>query len=159
MHPYLGAVQHEDEVRVVVGDQRRLVEPGRCVAGSANPQHNLTPRVPRLYQRVGLCGLFDGQDVLYLHAELAGIEHLRELLQLTPLCPRAEGVVDNPSARLGLLTEGYYRDHATPVAHGLKTAPEGFSTDAIEDGVHAIRREVSYGGHPVSMVVDRFGGT
>src|SRR3712207_8463937 len=53
-----------------------------------------SPGVPRLHPLVGLRGLFEGQDILYLHAEFTGIEHLRELLQLTPLGPRAEGVVD-----------------------------------------------------------------
>jgi hypothetical protein len=43
VHPYFGAIQLEDEVRVTVGYQRCLVEPGRRVNHREDAQPGVDP--------------------------------------------------------------------------------------------------------------------
>jgi hypothetical protein len=68
-------------------------------------------------------------------------------------------VVGDSPAELDLLTKRDHPDHAATVAQRIEAAPEGFFTDAIEDGGHATGCEAPHGCHPVSVVVDRFSCT
>lgn len=103
--------------------------------------------MPRLHPLVGLRGLFEGQDGLYLHPELTGIEYLRELLQLAPLGPRTEPdvvlgqqVMPGPA---GLVSHrAGTKENVIPDEATIKLNVRAFDQDVCEKVLGAIERIV-----------------
>ena len=104
MHAYLRAVQLKDEVRVAVGDQRRLVEPGRGVDHSEDAHSFAKERSQAILEQRKLVTLaLIGEHARVIEEASGGVaaSHYREEGQQKMRSSTRRGALRKADSRLG----------------------------------------------------------